>query len=112
MTILCHKTKMFPLIIAGVLRLWDGPLGCFSFCVQVERKQNFSRRLILIFFFKYLFSLFVCLLGFGGLFLEGFFYSDRAESQITAIMCQEESFLEEHPTACKRTESLSFAAVP
>lgn len=56
--------------------------------------------------------MFVCLLGFGGLFLEGFFYSDRAESQITAIMCQEESFLEEHPTACKRTESLSFAAVP
>lgn len=36
------------------------------------------------------------------------FYSDRAASQLTAIVCQEESFLEQHPTVCKYTESSSF----
>lgn len=80
MTILCHKTKMFPLIIAGMLQLWDGPLECFSFCVQVERKQNFSRRLILGLIF--LICLFVYLVW--GVILV--YYSDRAASQITAIV--------------------------
>lgn len=32
------------------------------------------------------------------------FYSDEAMSQITAIMCQEESFLEQPPTVCEHTE--------
>lgn len=102
MTILCHNTKMFPLIIAGVLQLWDGPLGCFSFCLQVECKQNFLRRLILNCwgFFLNILS------GFWGYFF--FYYSNRAASQITAIVRQEESFLEQHRTACKHTESPSF----
>lgn len=45
-------------------------------------------------------------IGFFGVILV--FYSDRAVSQITAITCQEEAFLEQHPTACKHTDSPSF----
>lgn len=65
-----------------MLWLWDGPLGCFSFCVQVEHKQNFSRRLILNFFLNFISCLFVYWIL--GVILV--FYFDRVVSQITAIV--------------------------
>lgn len=83
MTILCHNLKMFPLSIAGVLRLWDGPLGCLGFYVT---RLNVTR--------IFLEDCFGVIVGgffwFGFCFVVVFFNSDRAASQVTAIMCQEE----------------------